>query len=90
LQLDCEDVRFLDETVNANANSMTDNVQGAKPLGLPSTTTTTTIQRAEPPMVPDRSTRWNTKNLGLRLASDAASAASAAIIIAPIITVIDQ
>ena len=33
---------------------------------------------------------WNTKNLGLRLASDFVSGASAAIMVAPLITVIDK
>jgi len=33
---------------------------------------------------------WNTRNLGLRLGADAASAASASALIAPIITIIDQ
>lgn len=35
-------------------------------------------------------TRWNTKNLLLRLASDAASAACAATLIAPLISIIDR
>lgn len=33
---------------------------------------------------------WNTKNLGLRLASDFAGAASAAVMVAPLITIIDK
>ncbi len=33
---------------------------------------------------------WNTKNLGLRLAADAVSAASAAALVAPIIAIIDR
>jgi hypothetical protein len=33
---------------------------------------------------------WNTKNLGLRLAVDALSAACAAVLVAPVITMIDQ
>lgn len=33
---------------------------------------------------------WNTKNLGLRLGADAVSAASAAVLIAPIISIIDR
>lgn len=33
---------------------------------------------------------WNTRNLGLRLATDAASAAGAAALICPIITCIDR
>ncbi|KAM5347964.1 hypothetical protein ACJ41O_007788 [Fusarium nematophilum] len=43
-----------------------------------STTTTTTT------------TTWNTKNLGIRLLADAASAASAASLVAPIIAIIDR
>jgi hypothetical protein len=34
--------------------------------------------------------KWNTKNLGLRLGSDFLAAASAAVMVAPIITVIDK
>jgi hypothetical protein len=34
--------------------------------------------------------RWNTKNLGLRLGSDAVSAASAGALVAPLISVIDR
>lgn len=33
---------------------------------------------------------WNTQNLGLRLGTDAASAATASLLVAPIICVIDQ
>jgi hypothetical protein len=34
--------------------------------------------------------KWNTKNLGLRLGADVASAAAAASMVAPLIAVIDQ
>ena len=34
--------------------------------------------------------RWNTANLGLRLGADLTSAASAAVLVAPIITIIDR
>lgn len=34
--------------------------------------------------------RWNTGRLGLRLGADAASAATASLLVAPIITIIDQ
>jgi hypothetical protein len=34
--------------------------------------------------------KWNTKHLGLRLCADFAGAASAALLVAPIITVIDK
>ena len=47
---------------------------------------TRTPEVAEP--VEER--QWNTKNLGLRLASDFTSGASAAFLVAPIITMIDQ
>lgn len=33
---------------------------------------------------------WNTKNLSLRLCADAVSAASAAVLVAPIISIIDR
>lgn len=39
---------------------------------------------------PQQQQKWNTKNLGLRLAADAISAASAAILITPIISIIDR
>jgi len=35
-------------------------------------------------------TKWNTKNLALRLGADAVSAASAAVLVAPIISIIDR
>lgn len=34
--------------------------------------------------------KWNTTNLGLRLGADAASAATASVLVAPVICVIDQ
>jgi hypothetical protein len=43
---------------------------------------------AETPLVEPRV--WNTKNLGLRLASDFLSGACAAALVAPLITVIDK
>ncbi|KAF4973759.1 hypothetical protein FZEAL_9238 [Fusarium zealandicum] len=47
------------------------------------TTTTTTSSSSS-------SSSWNTKNLGFRLAADAASAASAASLVAPLIAIIDR
>lgn len=38
----------------------------------------------------DSTRTWNTKNLGLRLAADGAAAASAGVLVAPIITIIDK
>jgi hypothetical protein len=35
-------------------------------------------------------TKWNTKNLAFRLAADLASAASAAVLVAPLISIIDR
>jgi len=34
--------------------------------------------------------KWNTKNLGLRLGADLASASSAAALVAPVISIIDR
>jgi hypothetical protein len=34
--------------------------------------------------------RWNTKNLGKRLAADAVSAASASVMVAPVVSIIDR
>lgn len=39
---------------------------------------------------PGKVVQWNTANLGLRLAADLTSAATASILIAPIISVIDR
>jgi hypothetical protein len=39
---------------------------------------------------PTLSTQWNTTNLGLRIFADATSAASASILVAPLITIIDR
>jgi hypothetical protein len=33
---------------------------------------------------------WNTRNLGMRLGADAVSAATASLLVAPVITIIDQ
>lgn len=38
----------------------------------------------------DTEQRWNTKNLGLRLAADATGAACAGVLVAPIISIIDR
>ncbi|KAM7200600.1 hypothetical protein V8F33_003805 [Rhypophila sp. PSN 637] len=46
-------------------------------------TTTTDAKKDEPRI-------WNTKNLSLRLCADAVSAASAAVLVAPIISIIDR
>lgn len=37
-----------------------------------------------------KAAKWNTKNLALRLAADAISAASAAVLVAPLISIIDR
>ncbi|TRX96629.1 hypothetical protein FHL15_002531 [Xylaria flabelliformis] len=50
----------------------------------PSTTKQPAVQSSK------LSQRWNTKNLGLRLGADAASAACAASMIAPVISIIDR
>jgi hypothetical protein len=42
------------------------------------------------PGSPQEVKRWNTKNLGLRVAADATAAVSAATTVAPVITMIDQ
>lgn len=39
---------------------------------------------------PKTESRWNTRNLALRLAADIASAASAAALVAPLISIIDK
>ena len=41
-------------------------------------------------MQPQTKRPWNTKNLGLRLGADAAAAASAAALVAPVISIIDR
>lgn len=38
----------------------------------------------------EKTSKWNTKNLGLRLGADLVSAASAAVLVAPIISIIDR
>ncbi|KAK3986539.1 hypothetical protein QBC44DRAFT_248022 [Cladorrhinum sp. PSN332] len=54
----------------------------ASPLKSTTNTTTTTNTTS--------SSKWNTKNLFLRLGADALSAASAAVLVAPIISIIDR
>ena len=41
-------------------------------------------------MVAKLERKWNTKNLGLRLGVDAVAAASAAALIAPVVSIIDK
>jgi hypothetical protein len=45
---------------------------------------------AELPLTEEKGQVWNTKNLGLRLASDAACGVFAATLVAPIITAVDK
>lgn len=45
---------------------------------------------AAAPGVPHRGQKWNTTNLGLRLGADLAGAASAAVLVAPAITIVDR
>lgn len=60
------------------------------------TTTTTTLPIPETAQLkrdtaPSKAeSRWNTKNLALRLAADVASASSAAALVAPLISIIDK
>jgi hypothetical protein len=44
----------------------------------------------EPKAGSDTTSKWNTKNLGLRLGADFLGAASAAVLVAPIISIIDR
>lgn len=48
------------------------------------------IPDQSPPEAISQPRKWNTKNLGLRLGSDVAGAASAAVLVAPLITIIDR
>ena len=57
-------------------------------LDAPSKTMTRTPKVVEP--LPMEKRKWNTKNLGLRLASDAVSGFAAASMVAPLITIIDK
>lgn len=41
-------------------------------------------------VVPGQAENWNTRNLGLRVAADGASALSAGLLVAPVITMIDK
>lgn len=55
---------------------------------LPVSSPKIAIPRVELPN--DKIARWNTTNLGLRMGADAASAATASALIAPVICVIDK
>lgn len=57
-------------------------------LDAPSKTVPRTPKVVEP--LPMEKRKWNTKNLGLRLASDAVSGFAAASMVAPLITIIDK
>lgn len=48
-------------------------------------TATPTLERAT-----ESTQRWNTKNLGWRLAADATGAACAGVLVAPVISIIDR
>ncbi|KAK3339159.1 hypothetical protein B0H65DRAFT_433039 [Neurospora tetraspora] len=54
------------------------------------TTPTASISKAAAEGITTTSTKWNTKNLGLRLGADLVSAASAAVLVAPVISIIDR
>ncbi|KAI1812982.1 hypothetical protein GGS20DRAFT_502707 [Poronia punctata] len=63
------------------------------PIPAPASTTTTTTntnKQAAVEMSSNLTPKWNTENLGLRLGADIASAACAASMIAPIISIIDR
>jgi hypothetical protein len=72
---------------------MTPQTSGVEPattkmnLDASSKTVTRTPKVAEPTT---EARKWNTKNLGLRLAADAVSGLAAAILVAPLITIIDK
>lgn len=60
-----------------------DTVNAMSPTNATATTTTAQVK-------PTLAVTWNTTNLGLRLAADGAAAATAGVLVAPIITMIDQ
>jgi len=61
----------------------------ARPNSNSKMVTVTRPHKASEPLQDAKKT-WNTKNLGLRLASDFIAGASAATLVAPLITVIDK
>lgn len=61
-------------------------LDAGKPPPLP----TPPLPIATPKAPKVETSQWNTKNLGLRLGADAISAASAAVLVAPIISIIDR
>lgn len=48
------------------------------------------VDAIDPETVMKPTTSWNTKNLGLRLGVDVASAATSGALVAPLITIIDR
>lgn len=81
----------LEETLKAAAARRFETTPPT-PISAPGPAVPSTAAVAMPAAAekPQQQQKWNTKNLGLRLAADAISAASAAILITPIISIIDR
>jgi hypothetical protein len=50
----------------------------------------TSLDKVSPTMDCAKDSSWNTRHMGLRMGTDAISAASAAVLVAPLITMIDK
>lgn len=81
----------LEETLKAAAARRFETTPPT-PISAPGPAVPSTAAVAMPAAAekPQQQQKWNSKNLGLRLAADAISAASAAILITPIISIIDR
>ena len=62
--------------------------EGSLDASLP--TSTPDVASKIEKVVPGRAENWNTRNLGMRVATDGASALSAGLLVAPVITMIDK
>ena len=62
----------------------------ACPLEVKLPATTPNVPKKIEKVAPAKVEQWNTRHLGLRVAADGASALSAGLLVAPVITMIDK
>jgi hypothetical protein len=74
--------------------AMVEDIKGAKPSGTdakpPDSPDPVVVGAQTTSQAPSQASIWNTKNFGWRLGGDLTAAASAAVMVAPIITIIDK
>jgi hypothetical protein len=80
--------------VNLHDLAMVEDIRGAKPPGIdakpPDSPDPVVAGAKTTSQAPSQASVWNTKNFGWRLGADLTAAASAAVMVAPVITIIDK